>query len=302
MAIYAIGDVQGCFDSLQQLVDLLSFDPATDQLWFVGDLVNRGPQSLAVLRYVKSLGGAAELVLGNHDLHLIMQAEGYGRANKEDTLSEVLAAPDCNELLAWLRSKGLFHVGQDWAMVHAGLLPTWTIAQAKVLSDEVSAALTARNYRDFLAHMWGSEPARWCDDLKGWDRLRVVVNAMTRMRYVTEQGTMALREKGAKSPPGLGPAGCVPWFSFHGRASAMRDSAEHASGSDVLQGVNTRHRPVTQRIVCGHWSALGYHAEGNVIAIDTGCLWGGALTALRLDDRQAFSLPCPQRVAPSGWD
>lgn len=278
MATYAIGDVQGCFDQLRQLIDSLNFDPASDRLWFVGDLVNRGPQSLEVLRFVKSLSTAAVVVLGNHDLHLVMQAEGFGRVNKEDTLAAILASPDRQELLDWLRAQPLVHVEGAWAMVHAGLLPEWTVAQAKGLSDEVSVALTASGYRDFLAHMWGSEPAAWRDDLVGWDRLRVVVNAMTRMRYVTFAGAMELRASGAKAPPGQGPVGCVPWFAAPHRASAG------------------------QLIVCGHWSALGYHEQPDLLAIDTGCLWGGALTAVRLEDRRVFRLPCPQQVKPSGWD
>lgn len=278
MATYAIGDVQGCFDQLSQLVDSLDFDPASDRLWFVGDLVNRGPQSLEVLRYVKSLGAAAVVVLGNHDLHLLMQAEGFGRANKEDTLAAVLVAPDRDELLHWLRAQPLVHVEGAWAMVHAGLLPEWTVARAKALSDEVSAALTAPDYRDFLSHMWGPEPTAWRDDLTGWDRLRVVVNAMTRMRYVTLAGAIELRAPGAKAPPAEGPAGCVPWFAMPARAS-------------------TGHF-----IVCGHWSALGYHEQPDLLAIDTGCLWGGALTAVRLEDRRMFRLSCPQQVKPSGWD
>jgi len=278
MATYAIGDVQGCFDPLRQLIDSLNFDPASDRLWFVGDLVNRGPQSLEVLRYVKSLGAAAVVVLGNHDLHLVMQAEGFGRANKEDTLDAILTAPDRDELLDWLRAQPLVHVAGAWTMVHAGLLPAWTVAQAKALSDEVSAALAVPGYREFLAHMWGSEPAAWRDDLTGWDRLRVVVNAMTRMRYVTPAGAMELRAPGAKSPPAQGPAGCVPWFAVPDRASAGH------------------------LVVCGHWSALGYHEQSDLLAIDTGCLWGGALTAVRLEDRRVFRLPCPQQVKPTGWD
>ena len=278
MATYAIGDLQGCYDPLRRLLDYISFDPVADRLWFVGDLVNRGPASLEVLRFVKSLGGAATVVLGNHDLHLVMQAEGYGKANKEDTLEEVLAAADRDELLAWLRAQPLFHVEGDWAMVHAGLLPTWTVAQAKELSDEASAALMAPDYREFLAHMWGSEPAVWRDDLTGWDRLRVVVNAMTRMHYVTAAGAMEFRAAGAKAPPDKGPSGCVPWFAAPDRASA-----DHS-------------------IVCGHWSALGFREEANLLVLDTGCLWGGSLTAVRLEDRRIFSKPCPQQAKPSGWD
>lgn len=278
MATYAIGDVQGCYDPLCRLLDAIGFDSACDRLWFVGDLVNRGPQSLEVLRYVKSIGAAATIVLGNHDLHLLMLAEGRGRANKEDTLEAVLAAPDRDELIAWLRAQPLCHLEGEWAMVHAGLLPAWTLAKAKALSDEVSAALTAPNYREFLDHLWGSEPAAWRDDLAGWDRLRVVVNAMTRMRFVRADGAMELRAPGAKKPPDQGPAGCLPWFAMPGRASAG------------------------QLIVCGHWSALGFHEEENLLAIDTGCLWGGALTAARLEDRRIFRLPCAQQVAPLGWD
>jgi bis(5'-nucleosyl)-tetraphosphatase (symmetrical) len=278
MATYAIGDLQGCYDPLRSLLDYIRFDPAADRIWLVGDLVNRGPQSLAVLRFVKSLGTAATVVLGNHDLHLVMQAESYGKSSKEDTLEEVLAAADRDELLAWLRALPLLHVEGDWAMVHAGLLPTWTVAQAKVLSDEVSAALMADNYRDFLANMWGSEPVAWRDDLVGWDRLRVVINAMTRMRYVTAGGAMELRAAGAKAPPDKGPPGCVPWF-----AAAERASADHC-------------------IVCGHWSALGFREEANLLALDTGCLWGGCLTAVRLEDRRVFRQPCPQQAKPSGWE
>ncbi len=278
MATFAIGDLQGCYDPLRRLLDYISFDPAADRIWFVGDLVNRGPASLEVLRFVKSLGAAATVVLGNHDLHLVMQAEGYGKSNKEDTLEKILGAADRDELLVWIRAQPLFHVEGQWAMVHAGLLPAWTVAQAQALSDEVSAALRAPNYREFLANMWGSEPANWSDELSGWDRLRVVVNAMTRMRYVTSAGSMEFRAAGVKAPPDKGPAGCLPWFSAPSRASA-----DHT-------------------IVCGHWSALGYHEEANLLVLDTGCLWGGCLTAVRLEDRRVSRQPCSEQVKPSGWD
>jgi bis(5'-nucleosyl)-tetraphosphatase (symmetrical) len=278
MATYAIGDLQGCYEPLCRLLDYISFDPAADRVWFVGDLVNRGPRSLDVLRLIKSMGATATVVLGNHDLHLVMQSEGYGKASKEDTFGDVLAAADRDELLSWLRAQPLFHAEGDWAMVHAGLLPGWTVAQAQMLSDEASIALTAPAYREFLAHMWGSEPAVWRDDLSGWDRLRVVVNAMTRMRYVTANGAMEFRAPGNKAPPDKGPPGCLPWFAVPGRAS-----------SDHL-------------VVCGHWSALGFREEANLLALDTGCLWGGSLTAVRLDDRRVFRQPCSQQVKPSGWD
>ncbi|HTY98882.1 MAG TPA: symmetrical bis(5'-nucleosyl)-tetraphosphatase, partial [Rhodocyclaceae bacterium] len=245
--------------------------------WFVGDLVNRGSQSLEVLRFVQTLGERAVVVLGNHDLHLVMQAEGYGKASKEDTLGPVLAAPDRDELMAWLRAQPLVHVEGEYAMVHAGLLPEWTVAKAQSLSDEVGTALTAANYKEFLANMWGSEPVRWQDDLAGWDRLRVVVNAMTRMRFVTPAGAMELRAHGAKGPPERGPAGCLPWFAVPGRRSA-----DHT-------------------IICGHWSALGFRQEANLLALDSGCLWGGSLTAVRLEDRRVFQLPCHRQVEPHGW-
>lgn len=277
MATYAIGDLQGCFDPLARLLDYLNFSPANDRLWLVGDLVNRGPQSLEVLRFVKQLGAAAVTVLGNHDLHLVMQAEGYGKANKEDTLAAILAAPDREELLAWLRGLPLFHVEGEWAMVHAGLLPSWDAAQAQALSDEASAALTSPDYRDFLANMWGSEPNAWRDDLTGWDRLRVVVNAMTRMRFVTADGCMEFRAPGAKGPPERGPAGCLPWFEVPERKSAQTT------------------------IVCGHWSALGFRQTDKLLALDSGCLWGGSLTAVRLEDRRVFQMPCGQAAQPTGW-
>jgi bis(5'-nucleosyl)-tetraphosphatase (symmetrical) len=278
MATYAIGDLQGCFDPLRRLLDYISFDPASDRIWFVGDLVNRGPASLEVLRFVHSLGAAATVVLGNHDLHLVMQSAGYGKANKEDTLQEILAAPDCADLLAWLRARPLVHVEGAWAMVHAGLLPQWSVARAQALSDEVSAALVAPGYRDFLANMWGSEPAAWSENLQGWDRLRVIVNAMTRMRYVTAEGAMEFRAPGAKAPPGQGPAGCLPWFAVPGRASA-----DHT-------------------LICGHWSGLGFLDQPGLLALDTGCLWGGSLTAVRLEDRRIFCQPCPEAAGPMGWD
>jgi bis(5'-nucleosyl)-tetraphosphatase (symmetrical) len=277
MATYAIGDLQGCYDPLARLLDYIGFDAEADRLWFVGDLVNRGPQSLEVLRFVKGLGRAAATVLGNHDLHLIMQAAGYGKANKEDTLAAILAAPDREELLAWLRAQPLFHVEGDWAMVHAGLLPGWDVAQAQALADEASAALTGPDYRDFLANMWGSEPNYWTDELTGWDRLRVVVNAMTRMRFVTADGRMEFRAPGAKGPPERGPAGCLPWFDAPGRRSAQTT------------------------IVCGHWSALGFRQSDRLLALDSGCLWGGCLTAIRLEDRRVFQMPCGQSAQPMGW-
>ena len=281
MATYAVGDLQGCLDPLRDLLEYIDFSPESDRLWLVGDLVNRGPQSLAALRFVRDLGDAAITVLGNHDLHLVMQSEGYGKSNTEDTLGDILAAPDRDELIAWVRAQPLCHSAthgdETWLMVHAGLLPMWSVEQALALAGEVSAALQADNYRDFLAHMWGSEPVAWRDDLAGWDRLRVLVNAMTRMRYIHPNGDMEFRAKGNKAPVGQGPAGCVPWFELPGRASA-----------DAL-------------VICGHWSGLGFQNRRNLLAVDTGALWGGTLTAVRLDDRRVFRRACKSYVKPTGW-
>lgn len=278
MATYAIGDIQGCHAELTRLLDYLGFSPSRDRLWLVGDLVNRGPESLAVLRFVKGLGDRAITVLGNHDLHLVMQSAGHGKVSREDTLAEVLAAPDRDELIAWLRGLPLFHRDGEYAMVHAGLLPQWDVALAAQLSDEVGAALTAPNHCDFLAHMWGSEPNAWRDDLAGWDRLRVVVNAMTRMRFCTADGAMEFRAPGSKGPPDRGPVGCLPWYAVPGRRSA-----DH-------------------QVLCGHWSALGFRREKNLLALDSGCLWGGCLTAVRLEDRRVYQLPCARQVEPQGWE
>ena len=265
MATYAIGDIQGCFDSLTRLLAHISFDRSRDTLWFVGDLVNRGPRSLETLRFVRDLESSAVTVLGNHDLSLLLAAEGYGKRGKGDTFDEILAAPDCRDLLDWLRRQPLCHVGNGFCLVHAGLLPQWTVMQARALAAEVGDALASDNWREFLANMWGSEPAFWQDELEGWPRLRVIVNAMTRMRFCSPQGVMDFRIKGevAKAPPGY-----LPWFEVQDRRSA----------NTVL--------------VTGHWSALGLKILPNLLAIDSGCLWGGPLTAVRLEDREIFQVAC----------
>ena len=278
MSTYAIGDIQGCFDALRRLLDYVDFQPDRDRLWLVGDLVNRGPQSLAVLRFVSGLGEAATTVLGNHDLHLVMRASGFGKPSREDTFQDVLEASDGPELIAWLRRQPLFHRQGEYGMVHAGLLPVWNFEQAAALSAEVSSALTAPDYEDFLAHMWGSEPVAWDDGLRGWDRLRVVVNAMTRMRFCTDKGAMEFRAPGAKGPPERGPEGCRPWFELPAR------------------------RQPGQILITGHWSALGFRQLPDLLALDSGCLWGGSLTAVRLEDRRVFQLPCARQVEPSGWE
>ena len=265
MATYAVGDIQGCFASLQSLLEKCSFSPEFDRLWLVGDLVNRGPRSLETLRFVKGLGDRAVTVLGNHDLSLLMAAEGFGKRHRSDTIDDILAAPDRDELLHWLRYQRLMHVQGDYAMVHAGLLPAWSVAEARALAGEVEQALQAENYREFLANMWGSEPGAWDSSLTGWPRLRVIVNAMTRMRFCSPAGEMDFKAKGELSQA---PAGYLPWFEVPGRRSA----------ATVL--------------VTGHWSALGLRLEPNLLALDSGCLWGGKLSALRLEDRALFQVDC----------
>ncbi|OZA24932.1 MAG: bis(5'-nucleosyl)-tetraphosphatase (symmetrical) [Hydrogenophilales bacterium 17-64-11] len=271
MSTYAIGDPQGCQTSLLRLLDEVKFDPAADRLWLVGDLVNRGPDSLAVLRFVKSLGSAAISVLGNHDLHLLALAEGYGRAHKGDTLDAVLAAPDRDELLHWLRQRKLAWREGDFLMVHAGVLPAWTLDDTMQRAAEAEAALQGAHYRDFFAQMYGNAPVAWDEDLQGIERLRVIVNAFTRLRYCTAAGEMEFHHKGA---PGTQPAGWLPWFEVPGRRSAAAT------------------------LVFGHWSTLGLVNRPGLIALDTGCLWGGKLAAVRLEDRRAFAVPCPQMQRP----
>jgi len=265
MATFAIGDVQGCFDELERLLGEVGFSPARDRLWFVGDLVNRGPRSLAVVRFVKGLGDRAVVVQGNHDLHLLAFAAGHAKRRADDTFDDLLAAPDCAPLLDWLRFRPMLHVEDEYVMVHAGLLPSWSVAQAHDLAAEVEAELRSKRYRLFLAELYGSRPDTWRDDLRGMDRLRVIVNAMTRMRFCTAEGVMELGVKGEleKAPPGY-----LPWFEVPGR--------------------KTRGVP----IVCGHWSALGLRLTPDLLALDTACVWGGSLTAVRLEDRRVFEVPC----------
>ena len=268
MATFAIGDVQGCFDELRQLLAKIGFDRKKDRLWFVGDLVNRGPKSLEVLRFVRDLGARAVTVLGNHDLHLITQYEGFERPRKDDTFQDVLDAPDARELVDWLRGRPMMHVAGECAMVHAGLLPLWTIAKAVKLGKEVEAALTASDYRDFLKNLYGSKPDVWRDSLKGWDRLRVVVNAMTRMRFCTARGRMEFHAKGSEPP-----AGFLRWF-------------------DAYRGRKT--------VVFGHWSQLGLAIGPRYAGLDSGCVWGGALSALRLENRKLYQVACAGYQAAGG--
>lgn len=265
MATYAIGDIQGCFTALQALLRQFDFDPGRDRLWLVGDLVNRGPDSLAVLRWARDLGDVAVTVLGNHDLHLLAVAKGFVPAHRSDTIQDVLAAPDRTELLDWLRRQRLFHREGEYALVHAGLLPQWTVEKAADLAGEVETILRGDDYLDFLSRMYGNEPRHWRDDLHGIGRLRMITNAMTRLRFCTPDGEMEFAHKGL---PENAPAGYLPWYEVPGRASAEAT------------------------VIFGHWSALGLQVRSSLIALDTGCLWGGNLTALRLEDRQVFQVSC----------
>lgn len=265
MATYAIGDIQGCYDEMRRLLDTVGFDPLHDRLWLVGDLVNRGPQSAEVLRYLRGLGDRAISVLGNHDLHLLVVAAGVRKPHRGDTLDALLAAPDRDELLDWLRRQRLMHVDAGYAMVHAGLLPQWSIAQALALAREVEAALQGPDHDEFLRHMYGNTPAQWHDDLSGYDRLRVIVNAMTRLRLCTPEGVMEFTHKtGLRDIP----AGYVPWFDVTERAS--RDTP----------------------VLFGHWAALGLTLRPDILGLDSGCVWGRRLTAVRLEDRRLFQCGC----------
>ncbi|MGD8477179.1 MAG: symmetrical bis(5'-nucleosyl)-tetraphosphatase, partial [Burkholderiales bacterium] len=250
MATYAVGDIQGCLRPFRELLELIGFNPHRDRLWLVGDLVNRGPDSLQTLRFVRSLGEAAITVLGNHDLHLLMVAAGVGRMQKSDTLTGIIDAPDRDELLDWLRARKLFHLDDDYAMVHAGLLPQWSAERALDLAAEVEQVLQSEQHLELAKHMYGNLPDGWHNTLKGWDRLRVIINAMTRLRICTVDGRMEFRHKG--TPKNL-PAGFMPWFEVPGRRSA------------------------DTTVIFGHWSALGLRAEKNLLAIDGGCLWGRQL-------------------------
>jgi bis(5'-nucleosyl)-tetraphosphatase (symmetrical) len=271
MATYAIGDIQGCDDEFARLLDLLQFDPGRDRVWLVGDLVNRGPKSLSVLRRVRALGDAAIVVLGNHDLHLLALACSGSQSRKsKDTIDDVLNAPDRDELLAWLRARPMLHHDSqlNYTMVHAGLAPQWDLAQAQACARELEAQLRNEDAsRALFAHMYGDRPNRWSDSLTGFERLRFITNCFTRLRFCREDGTLELKYKGRIEQA---PGDLYPWF----RAPARRTS-------DV-------------RIVCGHWSALGFHRENGVMSIDTGCVWGQQLCAIDLenDSAQPIYVPC----------
>lgn len=259
MAVYAIGDIQGCYDELVKMLDRVQFDPVVDQIWLAGDLVNRGPKSVDVLRFAKQLGNSCISVLGNHDLHLLANAAGVVEFHHHmDTIQSVLKAPDCDELMDWLRQQPLFYHDADlqFSMVHAGLPVEWSIDEALIRAAEVEAVIKGEQWQDFFAHMYGNKPKRWSPDLTGWDRLRFITNCFTRLRYCHEDGRLALKFKGA---PEDKPLHQRPWFEMPHRAS--QDA----------------------RIVFGHWSTLGVGQYGNVFSLDSGAVWGETLTAVRID-------------------
>lgn len=275
MASYAVGDLQGCYFSFQRLLETIDFKPDHDRLWLVGDLINRGAGSLATLRWLYQHRTSIVAVLGNHDLHTLAVAEGFVPVHKSDTLNELLTAPDGVELLAWMRHQRMVHREDGYLMVHAGLLPQWDAAQALALGAEVEAVLRSPDYRDFLAHMYGNQPDLWHDDLQGYDRLRLITNGMTRLRVCSPEGRIEFKFKGELDRI---PAGYLPWFDVPDRRS---------------------HGTV---IVCGHWSALGLQQRPDLFTLDTGCLWGGQLTAMRLEDRRIFQVPCDLRDSPRKID
>ena len=271
MATYAIGDIQGCHDELIELLDLIGFDKGRDRLWFVGDLVNRGPGSLQTLRLVKAIGDAAVTVLGNHDFHLLRLAAGYGDHHHDDTLHEVLEAPDCDELIDWLAGCPLAHREGNWLMVHAGIVPQWPAGKVMALAREVEAALAGDKRAEFLERLYGDHPAQWDESLDGFDRLRVIVNVFARLRFCDAGGRMDFREKRGAA---FAPEGMRAWFLHPHRASA-----DHV-------------------VLCGHWSTQELTLTPNVLMLDSGCLWGGALTAVRLEDRRVFQVPSHLPVTP----
>lgn len=268
MSTYAIGDIQGCFRPLEQLLAHIEFNPDQDTLWFTGDLVNRGPESLETLRFVKNLGDKHHTVLGNHDLHLLAVAHGAHPGWPQDTLLGILTAPDKNELLSWLAKQPLFYYDADldYAMVHAGMSAYWNLAKAKVFANEVETVIQSDKAHEFFQHMYGNQPNQWSDELEGYDRLRCITNFFTRARFCYPDGRLDLEFKGTLQAH---PENLIPWFQVPGRANADLN------------------------ILFGHWAALGGVTNTpNTYALDTGCIWGFSLTAMRLEDKKCFQVAC----------
>jgi bis(5'-nucleosyl)-tetraphosphatase (symmetrical) len=273
MALYLIGDVQGCDEALGRLLHTIDFSPSRDTLVLLGDLVNRGPQSLAVLRRMVALEGAAHCLLGNHDLHLLAVAHGVRKPHRSDTLDDILQAPDRAQLLDWLRLRPMALQMRGWLMVHAGVLPQWDAAQTLALAQELERELRSPDWGVFLHNMYGNTPGRWDDGLRGLDRLRVIVNALTRLRFCSANGVMEFETKDSAASA---PEGFMPWFAVPGR------------------------RTGDTRIAFGHWSTLGDAGRDDLLALDTGCVWGGCLTAARIDSGsiERIDVRCEQAQRP----
>jgi bis(5'-nucleosyl)-tetraphosphatase (symmetrical) len=274
MTTYAIGDVQGCYDSLRRLLDKIQFDPNKDQLWFAGDLINRGPKSLETLRFIISLGDSAHSVLGNHECHFLASARGHKKAHRTDTFADILEAHDADQLIHWVRSLPFLHHDKTlgYTMIHAGLPAPWTLEDAKRYAKELEAAFQNDLFDPFLASMYGNKPTHWDNSLSGHARLRFIINCFTRMRFCDEQGHLEFKEKGspADSPPHL-----IPWFEVPKRQTAQ------------------------EKIVFGHWSTLGLNKQNNAFCLDSGCLWGGQLSAMTLDGTERIiSLDCDASLEP----
>lgn len=270
--VFVIGDVQGCYTQLRQLVDKIDAASPQARLLFAGDLVNRGPESLETLRYVRSLGDRANSVLGNHDLHLLAVAHHVKKAHRSDTLNEILAADDSEDLLDWLRHRPLaINCGNQQLLVHAGVFPDWSFDQCLALADEVEATLRGSEFVALLRDMYGNQPDQWSEDLQGIDRQRCIINAFTRMRFCHHNGRMdfELKEGSDQAPNHL-----LPWF----------DLAQRQTQADT--------------IIFGHWSTLGLVLRDHLISLDTGCVWGGKLSAVRLSDRLLIQVDSPQHVVP----
>ncbi len=265
MPTYAIGDIQGCYTSLQRLIHAVRFNPQHDRLWFTGDLVNRGPDSLRVLRYIRDLGSAATTVLGNHDLFLISVAAGVSMLRRTDTLAQVLESSDCDDLLAWLRQQPLLHREAEWVLVHAGLLPQWTIEDAQQLAKEAEMALRGEEYVGSLRALHADVHVQWDPELTGPVRFASIMKVLTRLRACSLSGVM---ESSFSGPPELTPHGFHPWFSIPSRRSAAAT------------------------IVYGHWAAMGLHIMPNLLSLDSGCVYGRRLTAICLEDRRVFQVSC----------
>lgn len=275
MAVYLIGDVQGCDGALGRLLDELGFSASRDTAYLLGDLVNRGPQSLATVRRLMALGSSVHCLLGNHDLHLLAVSQGIRPAHRSDTVDDILQSTDRPALLDWLRQRPMAMQAHGWLMVHAGVLPQWDAAQTLALAGELEQVLRSADWADFLREMYGNTPDRWSNGLQGSDRLRVIVNALTRLRFCTADGVMEFK---TKDSAGAAPEGFMPWFDVPGRHSAA------------------------ERIAFGHWSTLGAVDRPGLLALDTGCVWGGCLTAARLggggSSVERISVRCEQAAKP----